>query len=269
VLACNTASVRALDVLRRELEPALPVVGTVPAIKPAAGTGGPAAIWATIATTGSPYQRDLIRQFARGVKVTEVACPGLADAIEAADRDAIDAAIGAAAFLTPPEVRSVVLGCTQYELAMDRIRSVLPRIRLHGSAAAVAAQALRRRVTRPGGSGDAGSRGLAASRHAQAARSGAQRHARAGLAVGGHHAESPSAAADVAWPGGPADAPDAPDSAAAVTGRPAAAGRHCAEHRAPDLWVLLSGRPADLPAAALHYAEGRLLAGVRLPSPAA
>lgn len=47
IVACNTASVHALAALRAELEPELPVIGTVPAIKPAAATGGPVAIWAT------------------------------------------------------------------------------------------------------------------------------------------------------------------------------------------------------------------------------
>jgi glutamate racemase len=227
VLACNTASVRALDVLRGELEPDVPVVGTVPAIKPAAAGGEPVAIWATAATTGSPYQRNLIRQFTDGVRVTEVACPGLADAIEAADKGAITAAVAAAACLTPPDARAVVLGCTQYELAMDRIRSALPRVRLHGSAAAVAAQAVRRTPSR-----------LAASSGASAASSGAS-----------------AAPADTGAPGSP--------------GSPAVEGASASPAGQPELHVLLSGRPGELPAAALHYAEGRLLAGLRLPSPAA
>src|ERR1700753_1290346 len=36
VMACNTGSVHALDAMRAEFEPDLPVIGTVPAIKPAA-----------------------------------------------------------------------------------------------------------------------------------------------------------------------------------------------------------------------------------------
>ncbi len=149
IVACNTASVHALPTLRAELEPDLPVIGTVPAIKPAAAGGGPVAIWATPATTGSPYQRGLIRSFAADTEVAEVPCPGLADAVETADETAITAAITAAAALTPPDVRSVVLGCTHYELVADRIRDALqrpdgPALTLHGSADAVAAQALRR-----------------------------------------------------------------------------------------------------------------------------
>ncbi|MCX4967804.1 aspartate/glutamate racemase family protein [Streptomyces sp. NBC_00654] len=149
IVACNTASVHALPALRAELEPALPVIGTVPAIKPAAAGGGPVAIWATPATTGSPYQRGLIQRFADSVAVTEVPCPGLADAVQNADEAAIDRAVAAAAALTPPDVKAVVLGCTHYELVAERIRAAVrrpgrPPLALHGSAGAVAAQALRR-----------------------------------------------------------------------------------------------------------------------------
>ncbi|MET7764666.1 aspartate/glutamate racemase family protein [Streptomyces sp. NPDC005393] len=149
IVACNTASVHALPALRAELEPALPVIGTVPAIKPAAAGGGPIAIWATPATTGSPYQRRLIRDFADGVEVIEVPCPGLADAVQRADMAAIDAAVAAAAARTPRDIRALVLGCTHYELVAERIRAAVqppgaPPIAFHESAGAVAAQALRR-----------------------------------------------------------------------------------------------------------------------------
>lgn len=154
IVACNTASVHALPALRAELEPGLPVIGTVPAIKPAAAAGGPVAIWATPATTGSPYQHGLMRDFACAVAVTEVPCPGLADAVQNADEPAIDRAIAAAAALTPRDVKAVVLGCTHYELVADRIRTALRQpglqpVTLHGSAEAVAAQALRRIGARP------------------------------------------------------------------------------------------------------------------------
>ncbi|MFD7461307.1 MULTISPECIES: glutamate racemase [unclassified Streptomyces] len=149
IVGCNTATVHALPTLRALLEPALPVIGTVPAIKPAAAGGGHVAIWATPATTGSPYQRGLIRDFAAGVPVTEVPCWGLAEAVEHADEAAIDAAVAAAAELTPNDVTTVVLGCTHYELVAERIRAAVqrpgrPPLALHGSAGAVAAQALRR-----------------------------------------------------------------------------------------------------------------------------
>ncbi|MDH6579444.1 aspartate/glutamate racemase family protein [Kitasatospora sp. MAP5-34] len=149
VVACNTASVHALETLRAELEPGLPVIGTVPAIKPASASGGRVAIWATPATTGSPYQRALISRFGGSAQVTEVACPGLADAVEHGDAEAIAAAIAAAAARTPAGTDALVLGCTHYELVEESIRAAVaglaaPGLRWYGSADAVAAQALRR-----------------------------------------------------------------------------------------------------------------------------
>ncbi|MDT0268795.1 aspartate/glutamate racemase family protein [Streptomyces sp. DSM 44915] len=149
IVACNTATVHALPALRAALEPAVPVIGTVPAIKPAAAGGGPFAVWATPATTGSDYQRRLLAEFAGGAPATEVPCHGLAAAVEAADAAAVSAAIKAAIELTPPETTSAVLGCTHYELVADEIGRQLTaltgrRVALHGSAPAVAAQALRR-----------------------------------------------------------------------------------------------------------------------------
>ncbi|MET9072398.1 aspartate/glutamate racemase family protein [Streptomyces sp. NPDC004232] len=149
IVACNTASVHSLPQMRARFEPDLPIIGTVPAIKPAAAASGHVAIWATPATTGSAYQRGLIDQFAAGVTVTEVACPGLADAVHHADEAAVEAAIASAAARTPKDVTAVVLGCTNYELVGERIRAAVQRpdaqpLVLHGSAGAVAAQALRR-----------------------------------------------------------------------------------------------------------------------------
>jgi glutamate racemase len=145
VLACNTASVHSLARLRAYLEPRIPVVGTVPAIKPAAATGGPIAIWATPATTGSAYQRTLIQRFAANVPVTEVASATLASAVDAGEEATITAAIEEAAARTPKEVRALVLGCTQYRLVADRIQAALPpRVELFDAAEAVATQTLRR-----------------------------------------------------------------------------------------------------------------------------
>jgi len=146
VMACNTGSVHALDVLRAEFEPDIPVVGTVPAIKPAAAVASSVAIWATVATTASEYQRWLIEEFGGDAAVTPVACPGLATAIDAGDNTAIAAAIAAAAQRTPDGCGAVVMGCTEYELAADQISAAVPGAALFGSAAAVAAQALRRAV---------------------------------------------------------------------------------------------------------------------------
>jgi glutamate racemase len=154
VFACNTGSVHALGALRAEFEPGIPVVGTVPAIKPAAAFGDAVAIWATVATTGSAYQRQLITEFAASAQVTEVACAGLADAVHAGDEAAARAAVLDAAARTPPGCGAIVLGCTEYELATAMIGAALPGTTLFGSAAAVAAQALRRAGLQADGNGN-------------------------------------------------------------------------------------------------------------------
>ncbi|MFE3199390.1 glutamate racemase [Embleya sp. NPDC059237] len=145
VVPCNTATVTALDTLRARHEPAVPVVGTVPAIKPAAAAGAPFAVWATAATTASAYQARLIEEFAAGHTVVRIACPGLAEAIDRADEPAIAVALADAARRTPAHCAGVVLGCTHYPLVAERIAAALPaEVVLYDSAEAVARQTLRR-----------------------------------------------------------------------------------------------------------------------------
>jgi glutamate racemase len=238
-MACNTGSVHALDAMRAEFEPDLPVIGTVPAIKPAAAAHRKVAIWATVATTASAYQRRLIAEFAGLADVTPVACPGLADAVDAGDHAATAAAVATAAASTPAGCEAVVLGCTEYELVAGQIREAIPGAVTFGSAAAVAAQALRRIPAASWVARD-GSGSL---------RPGAISDAATELA------SAPAA--------GPADAltyrlqqqagHDALDPAAVEVGA-----RLSRDHGT--VRVLLSGRPSGLPQAALRYPEGRLLA---------
>lgn len=77
VVACNTASTLALDALREGL--AVPVIGTVPAIKPAAAVSATRHIGllATSATVSRPYTLRLIRDFAADCRVTRVAADAL------------------------------------------------------------------------------------------------------------------------------------------------------------------------------------------------
>jgi glutamate racemase len=154
VMACNTGSVHALDAMRAEFEPDIPVIGTVPAIKPAAAANQNVAIWATVATTASAYQRRLIAEFGGSAVVTPVACPGLADAIDAGDEAATAAAVAAAAGQTPAGCAAVVLGCTEYELAAGQIATAVPGAVTFGSASAVATQAVRRIPGSPARSDD-------------------------------------------------------------------------------------------------------------------
>jgi glutamate racemase len=145
VVACNSASVHALALVRAELEPAVPVIGTVPAVRPAALAGSVVAVWSTQATATSHYLQELIAAHAASRTVATIACPGLADAVDAGDLAGAERAAHLAAASTPSDVSDVVLGCTEYELVADVIAAALPTgVRVHGSAPAIARQAVTR-----------------------------------------------------------------------------------------------------------------------------
>ena len=86
VIACNTASTLSLDDIRAQVK--VPVVGTVPAIKPAAEQTktGVIGILATPGTVRRAYLDDLERQFAAGKTVIRRGSAGLVDIAERAVR---------------------------------------------------------------------------------------------------------------------------------------------------------------------------------------
>src|SRR5690606_37160466 len=83
VIACNTASTLALPVLRAEF--AIPFVGTVPAIKPAAAESRSRliSILATPGTVARDYTRELVSEHANGCEVRLVGSAKLASYAEA------------------------------------------------------------------------------------------------------------------------------------------------------------------------------------------
>src|SRR5215213_6779462 len=83
VIACNTASTIALDHVRSALD--LPVVGTVPAIKPAAevSTSRVIGVLGTEATVRQPYVDDLAAKFASDCTIVRHGSPELVELAEA------------------------------------------------------------------------------------------------------------------------------------------------------------------------------------------
>ena len=83
VIACNTASTIALDHVRSALD--LPVVGTVPAIKPAAEISKTRVIGVlgTEATVRQPYVDNLAAEFASDCTIIRHGSPELVDLAEA------------------------------------------------------------------------------------------------------------------------------------------------------------------------------------------
>jgi glutamate racemase len=115
LVACNTASVTALDDIRAALP--VPVVGVVPAVKAAAGLGtGTLGVLATARTVADGYWEGLVREFAPGRPVKGYAAPDLVTLVEErASAAEVDAALARwAQKLRADDVGSVVLGCTHY-----------------------------------------------------------------------------------------------------------------------------------------------------------
>lgn len=119
VVACNTASVTALEEIRA-ISPC-PVVGTVPAVKPAAGlkVDGPIGILATSGTVDSPYLDRLVLSFASDREVIRVAAGDIVRYVEErwldeGDDGAVPVMERAVNTLKDSGVGSVVLGCTHF-----------------------------------------------------------------------------------------------------------------------------------------------------------
>jgi len=133
VIACNTASTLVLPPLRARF--AVPFVGTVPAIKPAAAQTrtGVVSVLATPGTVKRDYTRELISKFAGRCHVALVGAPDLAAlaerhlAGEAVDPDALAAQIGPC-FVTLDGRRTdiVVLACTHFPLLIDQMTAAAP-----------------------------------------------------------------------------------------------------------------------------------------------
>lgn len=120
VIACNTASQIGLKLLRKA-HPDLEIIGTVPAIKPAAAESGKGCIGvlATERTVADPYLDDLIARHASEVEVIKTPAQDLVNFVErrflASDEDERRKAV-------EPYVRSllgsgvdrIVLACTHF-----------------------------------------------------------------------------------------------------------------------------------------------------------
>jgi glutamate racemase len=135
VIACNTASTIALEHVRSALD--LPVVGTVPAIKPAAETSKTRVIGVlgTEATVRQPYVDDLAAKFASDCTIIRHGSPELVELAEAKLRgELVDIShVRAAAqpmfdVPTGDRIDTVVLACTHFPLLQDELREAFPKV---------------------------------------------------------------------------------------------------------------------------------------------
>ena len=137
VIACNTASTIALDHARAALDP--PIVGTVPAIKPASEISKSRVIGVlgTQATVRQPYVDDLAARFAADCTVIRHGSPELVELAEAklaGDEVRVESVRAAAQpmFDSPggAEIDVVVLACTHFPLLDEELRAAFPGVAL-------------------------------------------------------------------------------------------------------------------------------------------
>ncbi|MEM8616405.1 MAG: glutamate racemase [Pseudomonadota bacterium] len=151
VIACNTASTLALADVRARLT--VPVVGTVPAIKPAAEKTmtGVIGLLATPGTLRRPYTANLIATYASAV---EVVAHGSVDLVHLAERQAAGEAMALAAFREAQaalyqaprggDIDHVVLACTHFPLVRGELAATVPHpVTFIDSGEAIARQTLR------------------------------------------------------------------------------------------------------------------------------
>lgn len=126
VIACNSASTVALDALRRHLS--IPIIGVVPAIKPAAQLTKNAVIGllATPATIHRHYTEHLIEQFAANIDVLKIGSTELVKLAEAklhglpVDTNRLNKILTPWLNL-PVRPDTIVLGCTHFPLLKEEI----------------------------------------------------------------------------------------------------------------------------------------------------
>ena len=145
-IACNTASTIALASVREVLE--VPIVGTVPAIKPAAALTqtGTIGLLGTEATIRQAYVDRLETEFAVGKRLLRHAAPELVAAAEETLRGrSVDPAVFARAakgLRAQPggeAVDTVVLACTHFPLVSDELAQAFgPHVRFVDGAAGIA-----------------------------------------------------------------------------------------------------------------------------------
>ncbi|MGF1765690.1 glutamate racemase [Aliivibrio kagoshimensis] len=140
VIACNTASTIVLPTLRSLLN--IPVVGVVPAIKPAAlaSKSKTIGLLATPATITRAYTHDLIEQFASD---SEVLLIGSTRLVEIAEEKLIGKEVDLLELKSIIQpwigvIDCIVLGCTHFPFLKDEIKTIIDNITIIDSGEAIA-----------------------------------------------------------------------------------------------------------------------------------
>ena len=128
VVACNTATAAAIDILR-ETYPDLIVVGIEPALKPAADRfpGGTVGVLATPVTLREEKFHHLAEHYGAHCQVIPLPAPGLMELVEQNKANSEESEALLRQLLGPwiGKLDALVLGCTHYPFAAPTIRKVV------------------------------------------------------------------------------------------------------------------------------------------------
>lgn len=147
VVACNTASVAALNELRAEF--AVPFIGVEPAVKQAAlfTKNKKIGVLATGLTLSGERFTSLVENYGGGLTVVNQACPGLVEAVEAGEISGPGTERLLQKYLQPLQEKGVdvvVLGCTHYPFLRPLVEQLVkPGIQIIDTGAPVARQTQR------------------------------------------------------------------------------------------------------------------------------
>ena len=128
VVACNTATSAAIDLLRQKY-PEKIIVGIEPALKPAADRfpGGYIGVLATEVTLREEKFSRLLTHYAEKSQVIRLPAPGLVELIEQGKADSAESEALLTRILAPhmDKLDALVLGCTHYPFASAVLQRIL------------------------------------------------------------------------------------------------------------------------------------------------
>lgn len=148
VVACNTATAAAVDLLRQTYH--LPIIGMEPAVKPAAAASktGVIGVLATSGTLKSAQFAALLEHYGQQVEVVTQACHGLVECVERGELDSTATQDLLASYVQPliaAGADTIVLGCTHYPFVRPLIENLVgDDVVLIDTGAAVAKELKRR-----------------------------------------------------------------------------------------------------------------------------
>src|SRR3989440_645495 len=131
VVACNTASAAALDLLRFDHE--VPVVGVIdPGVRASVAVtrNGHIGVIGTVGTVSSGAYQRAVRSLRAPVSLACAACPGFVEFVERGETDTEQVHVLAERLLAPlkdARVDTVLLGCTHYPFLARTIGDVMGR----------------------------------------------------------------------------------------------------------------------------------------------